>query len=315
MPKDRPISRDELKGALTLILIFISVIGGRELGNFYANYQEMTKLKVLFEVKEEKLSRYIIDLVQGIPSELEVGLIITSPRINNSARIVTETPEYVNRWLVGLTVSPILVNQPEASDVEIEMLIEDNKVNEALYNLPKQKISFIRYTVRSIKLDIDDREEFERIVNDASLVYGGEIKVTFRGSVRMHLLFLETWLPFSVTRYPLLKAPHLSYVDSEWRSYTNSKVSSLSINESGYVLVTFKNPTRLHSLREDITCRIYRQDIENPVLNITKNIQIPPNTDGQYVFPFRFLESGNYTYEIVSKNLLLKGDSLILSIG
>jgi hypothetical protein len=314
MPEDRPISRDEIKGALTLILLFISVVGGRELGNYYASYQEMTKLKVLFEVTEEELSRYIIDLAQGRPSELEVGLIITAPGANNSARIVTEPPEYINRWLIGLTVSPILVNQPEASDVELEMLIEENLVDEALYSFPKQTISFIRYTDRSMSLDIEDQDEFKGIINKASLDYGGEIKVTFRGRVHMHLLFLDNWLPFSVTRYPIVKAPHLRYVDSEWRSYTNGKVSSLSINESGYVLVEFRNPTRLHSLREDFTCRINKEGITKPVLNITKNIQIPPDTEGQYIFPFTLLEPGNYTYEIVSDNLILIENSLVLSI-
>jgi hypothetical protein len=314
MPKDRPISRDEIKGALTLILLFISVVGGREIGNYYASYREMTRLKVLFEVTEEEISRYILDVAQGEDTDLEIGLIITALGANNSAGIVTDTPEYVNRWLIGLTVSPIVVNQPEASDVELEMLIEDDVVDEALYSFPKQKISFIRFTDRSMRLDIEDIDEFTGIVDEASLEYGGEIKVTFRGQVHMHLLFLDTWLPFTVTRYPIVKAPHLEYVESGWRSYTDGQVSSLTVGEGGYVLVEFSNPTRLHSLREDVTCRIYRDGEFLPVLNITKNVQMPPGTEGQYIFLFTLMEPGNYTYNIVSDDKLLTDSSLVLSV-
>ena len=314
MSKGRPISRDEIKGALTLILLFISVVGGREIGNYYASYQEMTRLKVLFEVTEEELSRYIVDLTQGEDSDLEVGLIITGSRANNSAGIVTDTPEYVNRWLIGLTVSPIVVNQPEASDVELEMLIEDNVIDEALYSFPRQKISFIRFTDRSMRLDIEDVDEFTRIVDDASMEYGGEIKVTFRGRVHMHLLFLDTWLPSSVTRYPIVRAPHLEYVESGWRSYTEGQVSSLTVGEDGYVLVEFSNPTRLHSLREDMTCRIYRDGEVMPVLNITKDVPIAPDSEGQYIFPFTLTEPGNYTYDIVSEGDFLSEGSLVLSV-
>lgn len=314
MSKDRPISRDEIKGALTLILLFISVVGGREIGNYYASYQEMTRLKVLFEVTEEELSRYIVDISNGEETDLEIGLIITAPGANNTAGLVTDTPEYVNRWLIGLTASPIVVNQPEASDVELMMLIEDDVADSALYSFSRQKISFIRFTDRSLSLDIEDIDEFTRMVDEASLEYGGEVKVTFRGRVHMHLLFLDTWLPFSVTRYPIVRAPHLEYVDSEWRSYTEGEVSSLFAGEEGYVLVEFSNPTRLHSLRENIICRIYMEGAPVPMLNVTKNVQIPPNSEGQYIFPFTLTEPGNYSYEIVSEAASLSDGSLVLSV-
>ena len=314
MPKDKPISRDEIKGALILILLFISVVGGREIGNYYASYQEMTRLKILFEVSEEELSRYIVDLVDGKDTDLEVGLIITGQRANNSASQVTDIPDYVNRWLIGLTVSPVVVNQPEASDVELEMLIEDNIVDEELYRYPKQKISFIRYTDRSIRLNIENSDEFNRIIDEASQLYSGEIKVTFRGQVHMHLLFLDTWLPFTVTRYPIVNAPHLEYVYSEWRSYTSGEVSNLSLGENGYVLVNFNNPTRIHSLGEDVTCSIYRSGETDLILNITKNVQIAPDIRGQYIFPFTLTEAGEYTYSLFSEGKLLEENSLVLSV-
>jgi hypothetical protein len=314
MSRDKPIERDELIGALTLVILFISVVGGREIGNYYASYQEMTRLKVLFEVTEEELSRYMVELLQGQDSDLEIGLIITGAGADNSANIVTDTPDYVNRWLIGLTVSPVVVNQPEASDVELEMLIEDNIVDEALYSFPKQKISYIRFTDRVMRLEIEDLDEFKRVVNDASKEYGGEVEVTFRGRVHLHLLFLDTWLPFSVTRYPIVEAPHLEYLDAEWRSYTEGRVSSLAVNEGGYVIVDFRNPTRLHSLREDIICQIFRVGEAEPVLSVLKNVQIPPGTDGQYTFSFTLTEPGEYTYRIVSENLGLTESSQILSV-
>ena len=312
MPESKSLKRDEIIGALTLVLIFVSIVGGREIGNYYASYQEMTRLSVLFEVTEEELSRYINDLIQGEESDLEIGLIITAPGASNSANIVTSTPDYVKRWLVGLTVSPIVVNQPEASDVELEMLIEDNIVDEELYSFPKQKISFIAFTDRAINLDIEDIDEFTRTVEMASDDYGGEVKVTFRGRVHMHLLFLDTWLPYSVTRYPIVRAPHLEYVDSGWRSYTEGEVSSLSVDEDGYVLVEFRNPTRLHSLNEDVTCIIYREGTQ--ITEITKTVMVPPDTNGQYIFTFTLAEPGEYTYKIISKSRLLTDSSLVLSI-
>lgn len=315
MSGDKPLQRDELIGALTLIILFVSIVGGREIGNYYASYQEMTRLTVLFEVTEEELSRYITGLVQGEQTDLDIGLIITAPGANNTADIVISTPDYVDRWLIGLTVSPIVVNQPEASEVELEMLIEDEVVDEALYDFPKQKISFIKFTDRALSLEIEDIDEFSRIVENASQGYGGEIKVTFRGRVHMHLLFLDTWLPFSVTRYPIVKAPHLGYIDSSWRSYTEGEVDSISVDEGGYVLVEFRNPTRIHSLGEEVTCNIHRDGDLIPYLSITKTVQVPPDTVGQYIFQFTISEPGEYTYKIVSGDRVLTDNTDILTVN
>ena len=305
MPDGKPIQRDELIGALTLIILFVSVVGGREIGNYYASYQEMTRLKVLFEVTEEELSRYITGLVRGEDTDLEIGLIITAPGANNTADIVTSTPDYVDRWLIGLTVSPIVVNQPEASEVELEMLIEDRIVDQELYDFPKQKISFIKFTDRTMRLDIEDINEFSGIVDEASEEYGGEVKVTFEGRVHMHLLFLDTWLPFSVTRYPIVKAPHLEHIDSGWRSYTEGEVDRIGVDEGGYVLVEFRNPTRIHSLSEEVTCNIHKKGDPIPHLSITKTVQVPPNTEGQYIFQFTISEPGNYSFNVVSGDRVL----------
>ena len=176
------------------------------------------------------------------------------------------------------------------------------------------KISFIKFTDRTMSLNIEDINEFSRIVEEASQEYGGEIKTTFRGRVHMHLLFLDTWLPFSVTRYPIVRPPHLDYTDSSWRSYTEGQVESIPVEEDGYVLVEFRNPTRLHSLDEKVTCNIYREGETIPVLNITKRVQVPPDTDGQYIFQFTLSEPGNYTYNIVSEDRFLANSKQMLSV-
>jgi hypothetical protein len=312
MPDDKPIRRDEVISVLTLIFLFISVVGGREIGNYYASYQEMTRLKVLFEVSEEELSRYLIEIINGEETSLEIGLIISPQRADNPAGIVTETPDYIRRYMVGLTVSPVVVTQPSASDVELEMYIEDRNVHNTLYTYPKQKISYIRFTDRFLELDIDNIGEFSEIVKEASTNHGGEIAVTFKGRVQVHLLFLDTWLPYTVTRYPVIKAPHLVYVESGWRSYTSDLLDRININESGYILVDFKNPTRIHSLRENITCSIFRDD--GLIMNITKNVQVPPGLNGQYIFPFTFTEPGEYTYRITRGDRYLSESSEILTV-
>jgi len=314
MPEEKLINKDEVRGLLLLVLLFVSVVGGRQLGNYYASYQEMTQLKVLFEVTEEELSRYINSVISGENSDLEVGIVIASPTMDNSAGIVTSTPDYVNRWLIGLTVSPLVVNQPEASEVELEMLIEETVVDEALYDFPKEKISFIAYTDRMMSLDIENLEAFKSIIETSVEEYGGEVKVTFRGQVHMHLLFLDTWLPYEVTRYPIVSAPYLRYVDSDWVSYTEGSVLSMSVDEGGYVVVDFRNPTRLHSLSEEVTCQIFSVGEDEPVLSISKTVSVPPSTDGQYTFSFRFEEPGDYVYLVWSGDRLLVEGEKVLSV-
>ena len=314
MPEEKLINKDEVRGLLLLVLLFVSVVGGRQLGNYYASYQEMTQLKVLFEVTEEELSRYINSVISGENSDLEVGIVIASPTMDNSAGIVTSTPDYVNRWLIGLAVSPLVVNQPEASEVELEMLIEESVVDEALYDFPKEKISFIAYTDRMMSLDIEDLEEFKSIIETSVDEYGGEVKVTFRGQVHMHLLFLDTWLPYEVTRYPIVSAPYLRYVDSDWISYTEGSVSSMSVDEGGYVVVDFRNPTRLHSLSEEVTCQIFSVGEDEPVLSISKTVSVPPSTDGQYTFSFIFEDPGDYVDRVWSGDRVLAEGEKVLSV-
>jgi hypothetical protein len=282
------------------VILFVSVIGGREIGNFYSSFREVSNLKVFFDVEEEELSRYLRDTLDGVETDLEIGFSVSSPLADNTEDIVTTTPDYIKRWIIGVTVSPITVNQPEASDVEFEMLVEDQTVDNDTYKYPKEKISYIGLRDRSIQIEIDDTELLRQIVLEASETYAGEVKVEFRGRVHVHLLFLDTWLPFRVTRHTLVSIPSLEYIDSEWTSLSGGGIETLDVGSNGYVQLEVRNPTRIHSLQEEMTCEFFKDGSDEPVASLSKEVSMPPANTGQYVFPFRFTEPGIYRYRIIS---------------
>ncbi len=305
MSGGRQIQKDDLKSVLLLVILFVSVIGGREIGNFYSSFKEVSNLKVVFEVKEEELSRYLRDTLDGVETDLEIGYSVASPLVDNTVDIVTTTPDYIKRWIIGVTVSPITVIQPEASDVEFEMLVEDQTVDHDTYVYPKEKISYIGLRDRSIQIEIDDTELLRQIVSEASEMYAGEVKVEFRGRVHVHLLFLDTWLPFRVTRHTLVSLPFLEYIDSEWRSLTGGSIETLDVGSDGYVQLEVRNPTRIHSLQEEMTCEFFKDGSEEPMAFSVKEVSMPPSNTGQYVFQFRFTEPGVYRYRILSGDRIL----------
>lgn len=300
MSQRKPKNRDDLRSVLFLLILFVSVVGGRELGNYYSTYEGMTKLKVLFEVSEEELSRYLIEVVEGKETPLAIGYSITSPNADNSIDLVTSQPDYVKRWIIGLTVSPIKVNQPEASDVDFEMLVEDVTVDKDIYRFPREKVNYLGLRDREIQLNIDNLDELREIISDSAKKYGGEVKVTFRGRVNVHLLFLDTWLPFQVTRHTLVTIPYIGYSDSQWKDLEGATVDSLNASKGGYVLVDVYNPTRIHSLQEKYVCEFYKGDGLEPVYIVSKDISVPPQSDAQYIFQFNFNETEDYRYRIVS---------------
>jgi len=289
------LGRDDLRGVAVLVLLFVAVMGGRELGNLYSTYREIQGLQVVFQVSERDLASYLLAVQGGGEASLEVGMVIASPQVNTETGLVKETPEYVRRWLVGLTVNPVSVVQPAASDVELEMLVEGVVVERGVYPFPREKLGFLTYRTRVLQLRVGDPGALRRAVEGALDTYGGEVEVTLRGRVRIHLLFLETWLPFQVSRYPLVRVPHLEYLGSRWMGYAQGEVEALGAGEGGYVLAVFRNPTRVHSLMENITCSL------GPVggraaLNVSKTVSVPPGLEGEYVFPFVFEEAGEYVY-------------------
>lgn len=316
MSQKKPKYRDDLKSVLLILILFVSVVGGRELGNFYSSYEGMTKLKVLFEVREEELSRYLVEIMEGREPSLGIGYSITSQDADNTIDLVTTQPDYVRRWIIGLTVAPIKVNQPEASDVNFEMLVEDVTVDNETYRFPREKVNYLGLRDRVLQPNIDDLEILRGLISDSVDTYGGEVKVTFRGEVNVHLLFLDTWLPFEVTRHTLVTIPHIGYTDSDWNNLNGQSVSTLNTGDMGYVRVDLFNPTRIHSLRENFVCEFYEVGSEEPVLVASKEVNAPPLNDAQYIFQFQFSELGEYRYRILSGERVITEleDSDILSV-
>jgi len=45
----------------------------------------------------------------GEAADLGFGLAITLPTVDDETRLVTETPDYVRRWLISVTLSAVTV--------------------------------------------------------------------------------------------------------------------------------------------------------------------------------------------------------------
>ena len=309
-------SRNELIGALSVVILFVTILAGREAGHFYAEYQELNKLKVLLEVSEEELSRYILNR-DGSGTGMNIGLTITLPRVENEADIVTETPDYVRRWLISVTLSPVTVRQPSVSDVQMEMLVEGETVHNETYSFPKRKVSYLGYVDRELDIRIADLDSLQERINEAASRYGGEVRIELKGKVKAHLWFLDTWLPFSTTRYPFLETPHLVYEDSEWTSLEGVTTTESTVNKTVFVRVKLSNPTRFHTIRENVTCAFYHDGMAEPFDVILKEVPIAPSNEGHYVFSLTPEIQGEYFYsfETMDRILLEKEDAKVLTVN
>ena len=74
MSRDRPVrvERDELVSALILVLFFFMVLAGRELGDIYSSYKEVSQLSIVFHVKEEELAGFVREVLAGGDADLEI---------------------------------------------------------------------------------------------------------------------------------------------------------------------------------------------------------------------------------------------------
>ena len=144
--------RSELISALSLIIIFLAALMGREMGNLYASFEEMESLEVYFDVPEEELADYLRDVLDGNEADLDVGLTITLPSVSNEGKIVTETPDYVRRWLISLTLSAVMVRQPSVSDVEMSLYVEGQPFMNEVYIFEKEKVSYLGLIDREINV-------------------------------------------------------------------------------------------------------------------------------------------------------------------
>ena len=306
MAKPRPLERGDIVSALTLVLIFISIMAGRELGSFYASYDELKSLKVLFRVSEEDMSVYLRDVLVGGAPDLGFGLAITLPAVDDETKLVTETPDYARRWIISVTLSAVAVRQPSVSDVELELLVENEAFVQETFTFPKEKVSYLGLVDRGVELRVGDTQSLRSTIMKAAARYSGEVKMEVRGRVRAHLWFLETWLPFSTTRYPLVEVPHVLYGSSEWRGLEGAAVTSVETGQPVMVSISFRNPTRVHSLRENVTCTIHRDGVL--VANVTKEVSVAPDSEAVYVFQYTPDEAGEYGYTLTSDDAHLNAD-------
>ena len=306
MAERRPIERGDIVSALSLVLIFMSIMAGRELGSFYASYDELESLKVLFRVSEEDMSVYLRDVLTGGAPDLGFGLAITLPAVDDETKLVTETPDYARRWIISVTLSAVAVRQPSVSDVELELLVEDESFIQETFTFPKEKVSYLGLVDRRVELRVGDTQPLRSTIIEAASRYSGEVKMEVRGRVRAHLWFLETWLPFSTIRYPLVEAPHVLYSSSEWRGLDGATVSRVETGQPVMASVSFRNPTRVHSLKENVTCTIHRSGL--PVASVTKMVNVAPDSEAVYVFQYTPDEPGEYDYILTLDDMLLNSD-------
>jgi hypothetical protein len=290
--------RSDIVGALTLVLIFMSIMAGREVGSLYASYDELKSLKLLFSVTEEEMSGYLRDVLGGEAADLGFGLAITLPAVEDETRLVTETPDYARRWLISVTLSAVTVRQPSVSDVELELLVEDQVFARETFKFPKQKVSYLGLVDRGVELRVMDAQPLRSTIAEAADLYAGEVKMEVRGRVRAHLWYLETWMPFSTTRYPLVESPHVFYGSSVWRDLEGSAVSGVETGQPVMVSATFSNPMRVHSVRENVTCTVYRGGV--PVAGVVKEVSVAPDGEAVYVFQYAPDEAGEYFYVLAS---------------
>jgi hypothetical protein len=59
---------------------------------------------------------------------------------------------------------------------------------------------------------------------------------------------------------------------------------------------------------------MFKMGESEPVLSITKTVQVPPDINGQYTFSYSFEESGDYIYHVSSGDRLLVDGPLVLSV-
>ena len=294
--------RDELISLLFLAFLFSVLLVGKELGSIYNVYGEISRLSVLFQLDEGELAGYVENVLGGEEPDLNVGISLTLPSFRNVEGIVTEMPDYARKWLISVAVSPIIVRQPEISDVEIRLLVEGEEVHFQRFPSKKERVPYISLLERSFSLYIEDVEGFREDVREASDLYGGEVEVTFTGRALLHVLFLKDWLPFSTTRYPLVRIPNVElesswWVDSEMRTKLKAQTG-----KTAFIQFRIANPTRVHSIYENVTVTVYKQGSEEAIYTSWKIAPVAPGTTATYVYQFTPEEPGVYSYSLEVKN-------------
>jgi len=310
---------DDLVSMLQIALLFFALLAGRELGNVYSTYHEVSQLSMGFVVGEEELAGFVREVLAGSDVDLEVGLAFSLPSMEDVEGPVTRVPDYVRRWFISVTLSAIVVQQPEVSEVEVHLWVEEEPMLSTTFPFEREKLPYMRLLKRTMPLRIEEPERFRGIVKEASERYGGEVELMFTGRALAHILFLKVWLPFSTTRYPLVRVPHLDYLSSNWTDTDGRPIRQIPVGKDAYVSVHLSNPTRVHSIWENTTVAIFQVGSDEPVFTAQKEVGVAPGTAATYVFPFSLEEPGVYQYALeVPGGLTLSWDEspqLIVEAG
>ena len=256
-------------------------------------------MSVNLSFTEEEMAAYLRDTIQGKDSTLNVGMAVTIPGFTSTEGQVTQTPDYVRKWLISITLSPIVVNQPEVSDVDLTLLVEGQPVLSKTYTFPREKVGYISFLKRNIPLTVDDEATFRRLVSEAAVAHAGEVEITITGRAKANVLFFESMLPFKTTKYPLVSAPNLTLDKSGWETMDGSGKTA-KVGEIASVGISLSNPTRVHSLTQNVTCRIYLEGGTEPVATVAKTTTAAAGTVSTYVFNFTPRDPGVYYYTLES---------------
>jgi hypothetical protein len=159
-----------------------------------------------------------------------------------------------------------------------------------------------------MSISIGDADAFRRAVVEDSHRHGGEVEFLFTGTVEAYLLWMRMHLPFFTLRYPLVTPPRFGILSSGWVGPEGAPVSVGRVGREVFVPARFENPTRVHSIWENVTVAVYEAVSGEPVDRITKTVGTAPQTAGPYVFPFTPEREGSYRYVIeVSGNVIWEG--------
>jgi len=306
--KEKVVSRKEIIGLVQLVIIFTAILAGREVGNLYSSYNELSKMSVNLDFTEEAMAAYLRDAIQGKNSTLNVGMAVTIPGFTSTEGQITQTPDYVRKWLISITLSPIVVTQPEVSDVQLTLLVEGQPVMSRNYTFPREKVGYISFVKRNITLTVQDEATFRRLVSESAAAHAGEVEITIQGRTRANVVFFESMLPFKTTKYPLVSAPSLTLSQSGWETIDGSGKTA-KVGELSSVNILLNNPMRVHSMTQNVTCQIYMEGSEKPVATITKETTAAPGTTSTYLFNFVPKEAGTYYYTLESFGISLPTES------
>jgi len=167
-----PPDREELFAFLKLAMLFIVLILGREAGRIYSSYTEVSQLSIIFDVQEEELAGFVQDFMDGGDPDLQVGLMLSIPSAQSIEGHVTRVPDYARRWLFSVYLSAVVVRQPEVSDVEIQLWVEDEFLEEQAFSFVREPVPYSSLLKRNMSLSIGDADAFRGAVLDASERYG-----------------------------------------------------------------------------------------------------------------------------------------------